>query len=70
VDILLTAKRDLAVARNYLGRVINLYGPPEKIVIDQSGSITAAIRSINFDGFAGFELRQSQYSNKSVKHDN
>jgi transposase-like protein len=33
VDFLLTAKRDLAAARRYLERAINLHGLPEKITM-------------------------------------
>lgn len=44
VDLLLTAKRDLAAARRSLERTINLHGLPEKITIDKSGSNTAAIK--------------------------
>ena len=46
VDFLLSAKRELAAARRYLERAINLHGLPEKITIDKSGANTAAIRSV------------------------
>lgn len=36
VDFLLTAKRDMAAARRYLERAINLHGLPEKITIDKT----------------------------------
>ena len=49
MDFLLTAKRDLAAARRYLERAINLHGLPEKITIDKSGANTAAIKSIKSD---------------------
>jgi transposase-like protein len=39
VDFLLTAKRDLAAARRYLERAINLHGLPKKITIDKSGVV-------------------------------
>src|SRR5450830_568280 len=42
VDFLLTAKRDLAAARRFLERAINLHDVPEKITIDKSGANTAA----------------------------
>ena len=60
VDLLLTAKWDLAAARRYLERAINLHGLPEKITIDKSGANTAAIRSINADACLDIELRQSK----------
>lgn len=49
VDFHLTAKRDLAAARRYLERAIDLHGLPERTTIDKSGANTAAIRSINED---------------------
>ena len=69
VDFLLTAKRDLAAARRYLERAINLHGLPEKITIDKSGANTAAIRSINADACLDIELRQSKYLNNIVEQD-
>ena len=42
VDFLLTAKRDLAAARRFLERAINLHDVPQKITIDKSGANTAA----------------------------
>jgi len=41
-DFLLTAKRDLAAARRFRDRAINLQALPEKITIDKSGANTAA----------------------------
>ena len=69
VDFLLTAKRDLAAARRYLERAINLHGLPEKITIDKSGANTAAIRSVNADACVDIELRQSKYLNNLVEQD-
>ena len=70
VDLLLTAKRDLAAARRYLERAINLRGPPEKITIDKSGANTAAaIRSVNDHACVDVELRQSKYLNNIVEQD-
>jgi transposase-like protein len=69
VDFLLTAKRDLAAARRYLERAINLHGLPERITIDKSGANTAAIRSINDDACVDVELRQSKYLNNLVEQD-
>ena len=69
VDFLLTAKRDLAAARRYLERAINLHGLPEKITIDKSGANTAAIKSVNDDACLDIELRQSKYLNNVVEQD-
>ena len=49
VDFLLTAKRDLAAARRFLERAINLHDVPEKITIDKSGTNTAVIGSVKAD---------------------
>ena len=57
VDFLLSAKRDLAAARRYLERAIDLHGLPEKITIDKSGANTAGIRSVNQDDCLDIELR-------------
>ena len=69
VDFLLTAKRDLAAARRYLERAINLHGLPDKITIDKSASNTAAIRSVNDDACVDIELRQSKYLNNITEQD-
>ena len=69
MDFLLTAKRDLAAARRYLERAINLHGLPEKITIDKSDANTAAIRSINADACLDIDLRQSKYLNNIVEQD-
>ncbi len=61
VDFLLTARRDLAAARRYLERAINLHGLPSKITIDKSGANTAAIKSVNDDACLDIILRQSKY---------
>jgi putative transposase len=66
---LLTSKRDLAAARRYLERAINLHGLPENITIDKSGANTAAIRSINVDACVDVELRQSKHLNNIVAQD-
>jgi transposase-like protein len=42
VDFLLTSKRDLAAARRFLERAINLHDLPEKITIDKEGANTKA----------------------------
>ena len=44
--ILLRAHRDLAAARCFFERAIDLHGVPEKITIDKSGANTAAIVGI------------------------
>ena len=67
--ILLTAKRDLAAARRFLERAINLHDLPEKITIDKSGANTAAIESVKADACAHIQLRQCKYLNNIVEQD-
>ena len=57
VDFLLTAKRDMAAARQFLERAINLHDVPEKIIIDKSGANTAAIESVKADACVDIPLR-------------
>jgi transposase-like protein len=69
VDFQHTAKRDLAAARRYLERAIDLHGLPDKITIDKRGANTAAIRSVNVDACVDVELRQSKYLNNMIEQD-
>ncbi len=57
VNFLLTAKRDMAAARQFLERAINLHDVPEKIIIDKSGANTAAIESVKADACVDIPLR-------------
>ena len=67
VDFLLTAKRDLAAARRFLERAINLHDLPEKITIDKSGANTAAIESVKADACVDILMRQCKYLNNVVE---
>ena len=69
IDFLLTARRDLAAARRFFARAIDLHDVPEKITIDKSGANTAAVRGIIVDSGAPIELRQSKYLNNLVEQD-
>ncbi|HEX6708023.1 MAG TPA: IS6 family transposase [Albitalea sp.] len=69
VDFLLTAKRDVAAARRFFERAIDLHDVPEKISIDKSGANTAAVSSLIDDSGAAIELRQSKYLNNLVEQD-
>ena len=66
VDFLLTAKRDLAAARRFLERAINLHDVPEKITIDKSGANTAAIESVKADACVDILMRQNKYLNNNI----
>ena len=46
VDFVLTAKRDVAAARRFFERAIDLHDVAEKITIDKSGANTAAVRGL------------------------
>ena len=69
VDFLLTAKRDLAAARRFLERAINLHDAPEKITIDKSGANTAAIESVKADACVDILMYQCKYLNNIVEQD-
>jgi putative transposase len=67
IDFLLRAHRDLAAARAFFERAIDLHDMPEKITIDKSGANTAAVESIQADSGADVELRQSKYLNNLIE---
>ena len=69
VDFLLTAKRNMAAARRFLERTINLHDVPEKITIDKSGANTAAIESVKADACVDILMRQNKYLNNIVEQD-
>lgn len=57
VDFLLTAKRDMAAARRFFERAVDLHDVPKKITIDKSGANTAAVHALIEDSGASIELR-------------
>jgi putative transposase len=69
VDFLLTARRDVAAARRFFERAIDLHDVPEKITLDKSGANTAAVRGLMADSGLTIELRQSKYLNNVVEQD-
>ena len=69
VDFLLTAKRDLAAARRFLERAINLHYVLEKITIDKSGANTTAIESVKAYACVDILMRQCKYLNNIVQQD-
>jgi transposase-like protein len=52
VDLLLTAHRDVAPARRFFERAIDLHDVPESIPLDKSGANTAAVRGLIADSGA------------------
>ena len=69
IDFVLRAHRDLAAARRFFERAIELHGVPETITIDKSGANTVAIEGIRADSGADIQLRQSKYLNNLVEQD-
>ena len=69
VDFLLRAHRDLAAARCFFERAIDLHGVPEKITIDKSGANTAAIVGMCAASGVDIEMRQSKYLNNLIEQD-
>ena len=69
VDFLLTARRDVAAARRFFERAIDLHDAPEKVTIDKSGANTAAVNGLIADSGLPIELRQSKYLNNVVEQD-
>jgi len=69
VDFLLTAHRDVAAARRFFERAIDLHEVPASITIDKSGANTAAVRGLIDESGAAIELGQSKYLNNLVEQD-
>jgi len=69
IDFLVRAKRDLAAARCFFERAIDLHGVPEKITTDKSGADTAATVRMRADSGAGIEMRQSKCLNDLIGQD-
>ena len=67
MDFLLTAKRDVAAARRFFERAIDLHGVPEKVTIDKRGANTAAVRGLIADSGVSIELRQSKYLDNLIE---
>jgi len=69
VDFLLTARRNLAAARRFFERAIDLHDAPEKITIDKSGANAAAVQRLLADSGLPIELRQAKFLNIVVEQD-
>ena len=69
VDFLLTAHRDVAAARRFFERAIDLHDVPASITIDKSGANTASVRGLIVDSGVDVELRQAKYLNNVVEQD-
>ena len=69
MDFLPTTHRDVAAARRFFQRAIDLHDVLKKITIDKSGANTAAVRGLIADGGLTIELRQCKYLNNIVEQD-
>lgn len=61
--------RDVAAARRFFVRAIDLHDVPESITIDKSGANTAAVRGLIANSGADVVLWQSKYLNNVVEQD-
>ncbi len=69
VDYLFTAKRDKKAAIRFFKKAIKSSGRPEKVVIDKSGSNTAALEAQNAESDEKIEICQSKYLNNIIEQD-
>ena len=69
VDFLLRAHRDVAAARRFFARAIDMHDVREKITIDNSGTNTAAVVGLVADSGVDIELRQSKYLKNLVEQE-
>ena len=63
------AHRDLAAAKRFFQRAIDLHGVSEKITLDKSGANTAAIVGMCADSGVHIEMRESKYLNNLIEQD-
>lgn len=74
LDFLLSEHRDLAAARRFFKRAIELNGVPDRVVIDRSGTNLAGLQAVNvilkFIGCGRMiEIRQIKYLNNILEQD-
>jgi transposase-like protein len=69
IDFLLTPNRDRDAAEAFLRKAIRNQQLPEKIIIDQSGANTAAIKHYNRTHKTAIIIRHSKYLNNVVEQD-
>lgn len=73
IDFMLSKNRDEPAARKFFQKAINQHGLPEKVVIDKSGSNTAALDTINCQLFCAgmilcfIEVIHCKYLNNIVE---
>jgi len=74
LDFMLSRHRNLAAARKFFQRAINLNGVPERAAIDKSGASLDGLRTVNvslklIDQGSLIGIRQSKYLNNIVEQD-
>ena len=69
VDLLLTAKRDMAAAKRFFDKAMHASGVPGKVTMDKSGANKAAIDAINVGCEVPVLVRQVKYLNNIVEPD-
>ena len=69
LDLLLTAKRDMAAAKRFFNKAMGANGDPEKVAMDKSGANKAAIDAINAGRDVPILVRQVKYLNNIVEQD-
>ena len=69
VDFLLTAKRNMATAKRFFDKAMQMNGEPEKVAMDKSGPNKAAIDVINAGRDVPIVVRQVKYLNNIVEQD-
>ncbi|GGE71005.1 hypothetical protein GCM10008020_14540 [Massilia psychrophila] len=69
VDFLLTAKRDMAAAKRFFDKAMQMNGEPKKIAMDKSGANKAAIDAIDAGRDVPIVMHQVKYLNNVVEQD-
>ena len=67
VDVLLTAKRDMAAAKRFFEKAMRANGVPDKVAMDKSGAHKAAIDVINSGRDVPILVRQVKYLKNIVE---
>src|SRR5471030_1052864 len=69
IDVLLTAKRDMAAAKRFFDKAMRENGVPDKVAMDKSGANKAAIDALNAGRDVPIMVRQVKYLNNIVEQD-
>jgi len=69
VNFLLTARREMVVAKRFFNKAMEANGDPNKVAIDKGGTNTAAIDAINAGRDVPILVREVKYLNNIVEQD-